>query len=386
MNARETRALMLVSLAVALITMTSLRGTRMLLALYALQFGAEAWVIGLLGGSFSFAPLFLSIVVGRMSDRKGARIPLIAGSLTGAAGILLPMAAPGIVTIFISGILCGVSAACYIGPMQNLIGQLSTKESRARSFSNLSLMLALASFAGPIATGWAIDAWGYASACLSIAIFSLLPVGLLMGGGTRLPRGGNGGEKAATGSGGLLHAGLVAMLAASAIVQCGLDMFQYYTPTYGSHLRLSASTIGVIVSMYSVSAIMVRFAMPVLVARYSQTAVLAAALLLGAGSFAAMPWFSDAVALCVLGFLFGAGMGLGQPITMMMTFASAPPGRSGEALGLRLAVNNVTQVAAPVVVGIIGSLLGLSAVFWAVGIMLATGALLTRWIDLDRGR
>ena len=99
-----------------------------------------------------------------------------------------------------------------------------------------------------------------------------------------------------------------------------------------------------------------------------------------------MPLFSDAVALCVLGFLFGAGMGLGQPVTMMMTFAAAPAGRSGEALGLRLAVNNVTQVAAPVVVGIIGSLFGLSAVFWAVGLMLASGALLTRWIDHEPGK
>ncbi len=378
---------MIVALAVALLTMTSLRATRMLLALFALDFGAEAWVIGLLGAAFSLAPLFLSIVVGRLSDRIGARMPLIVGALTGAAGILVPVMLPGITTIFVAALLCGVSAACYIGPTQNLIGHLSSKDNRARSFSNLSLMLALASFVGPVATGWTIDTGGFDRACVLIALLTLVPVALLMFAGAGLPKGAAAVDgEAGRGAAGIMHSGLVAMLVASAIVQCGLDMFQYYMPTYGSHLRLSASAIGVIVAMYSVSAIMVRFAMPSLVGRFRQETVLGGALLLGAVSFALMPAFDNAIALGVMAFLFGAGMGLGQPITMMMTYAAAPAGRSGEALGLRLTVNNVTQVAAPVLVGIVGTLLGLSAVFWSVGLALASGAVLTRWIDLKPGK
>jgi len=49
----------------------------------------------------------------------------------------------------------------------------------------------------------------------------------------------------------------------------------------------------------------------------------------------------------------------------MLTYHHAPPGRSGEALGMRLTVNKITQISIPLVFGGIGAVFGLAPGFWA---------------------
>jgi hypothetical protein len=80
----------------------------------------------------------------------------------------------------------------------------------------------------------------------------------------------------------------------------------------------------------------------------------------------------------LVSFVFGIGMGCGQPITMMLTFNASAEGRSGEALGLRITINHMARVIVPVVFGAIGSGFGLFPVFWVKAFMLASGGALTR--------
>ena len=82
--------------------------------------------------------------------------------------------------------------------------------------------------------------------------------------------------------------------------------------------------------------------------------------------------------LALVSFMFGLGMGCGQPITMMMTFSNSAEGRSGEALGLRITVNHLTSVIVPVVFGAIGSAFGIFPVFWGNALMLASGGAFTK--------
>ena len=76
-------------------------------------------------------------------------------------------------------------------------------------------------------------------------------------------------------------------------------------------------------------------------------------------------------------FLLGIGLGCAQPLTIILTYNHAPPGRSGEALGMRLTVNKLTQIVVPVVFGGIGSAFGLLPVFWANGAFLLAGGVVS---------
>jgi hypothetical protein len=71
-------------------------------------------------------------------------------------------------------------------------------------------------------------------------------------------------------------------------------------------------------------------------------------------------------------------MGCAQPVTLMLIFSRAPEGRSGEALGMRVTINQLTHIAVPVIFGTIGSMFGIAPVFVTNALILAGGGLLNR--------
>jgi predicted MFS family arabinose efflux permease len=134
-----------------------------------------------------------------------------------------------------------------------------------------------------------------------------------------------------------------------------------------------------VLAMFSAAAFVVRLIIPRLIAWLTEDRVLACAFFIGAASLIMLPFFTTAVTLAIVSFAFGLGMGCGQPITMMMAFSNSAEGRSGEALGLRITVNQVTKVIVPVVFGSIGSAFGLFPVFWANALLLMSGSAIT-WV------
>jgi len=89
-----------------------------------------------------------------------------------------------------------------------------------------------------------------------------------------------------------------------------------------------------------------------------------------------VPFCHSALPLAVVSFIFGCGMGCGQPITLMLMFSQSPQGRTGETLGLRLTVNNLMRVLGPAVFGSVGSAFGLVAVFVINGLVMAAGGVM----------
>lgn len=364
--------------ALALFSAVGIQAGRVLLALYALHLGAQPVAVGFLAATYSAFPMLLSLLAGKLADRFGSRWPLLFGAAGGACGMLVPYFFPGLPALYIAAAMNGLAFAFYNVSLQNLVGLLSNPQNRAQNFSNFSLVMSVASFVGPLLAGFSIDHSGHAATCLYVVVLSLVPVTMLAVWGRSLPGGTR--DAARTGSirDTLADPGVWKVLATSSLVHSGQDVFQFYLPVYGHGIGLSASTIGIVLAMFYAAAFLVRLVMPRLLGRFPVEAVLACAFYLGAASFLLLPFFSSTVVLALIAFTFGLGIGCGQPITMMLTFSHSAEGRSGEALGLRLTVNNLTRVVVPVVFGSIGSAFGLFAVFWGNASMLAAGGLLSR--------
>jgi MFS family permease len=79
-----------------------------------------------------------------------------------------------------------------------------------------------------------------------------------------------------------------------------------------------------------------------------------------------------------LAFVLGLGLGMSQPIVMSLLFSAAPPGRAGEAIGLRTTALNFVQTTIPLVFGALGTALGLAPIFWAMALVLAGGTAFAR--------
>lgn len=350
----------------------------MVLTLYALELGAPASAVGVLGGLLFLFPLLLSWPIGAAADRLGARGLLMFGSVCGAVSLALPFFFQALPVFFVAAALNGLALAFFHVTLQNVIGVMSKPEDRARNFSNFSLTGSATNFIGPLLAGISIDTMGHPAACLVAASQSGIAVVLLLIWGKVYPPATPQPQRAAGAGGAMLDREIVRMLVISGMVQLGYDLFQFYLPIYGHSIGLSASAIGGVLASLATATFIVRLFLARLVKRVPGPRLLVSVLLMGALGFAVVPIAHDGVVLGIIAFVFGLGMGIGIPLTVILMFANSPEGRSGQTLGIRLTANNLVRVAGPTVFGAVGSAFGFAAVFWIVAVILASGSLLAR--------
>jgi MFS family permease len=318
--------------ALALCFFVNLAATRVLLSLYALHLGAQAYSVGLVLAMFYAFPVLLSWPVGMLSDRFGSRWLLLFGAVGTALGLLIPFFVRHMAAIYLAAVLSGLALAAYHVTLQNLIGALSTPQQRTRSFANLSLIASSANFLGPLITGFSIDYSGHAFACVVVAAPAAVAAALLVLWGVMFPRGSLATAATASMLDTLADREIWRTLATSGLVQMGMDLFQFYMPILGHEIGLSASVIGMVLSAFALAAFVARLLMPGLVARAGEEALLSYSFYLAALAFLLTPFFKDALALALIAFVFGLGIGCSGPLTMILMFNQSAEGRSGEAL------------------------------------------------------
>ena len=367
---------MLVYLAVllSLLQGVSMRGAKMLVSLSALSVGATPFQVGLLAALFAAFPLVLAVYAGKSSDRVGVKRPIIGGSIMLALGIATPLVLPGLAGLMVCATLVGLGHIFFHVSIHNLIGAFGSGEARTRNFATFSLGQSISAFVGPALAGFAIDGLGFPPTHVMLAVVALLPAALLLAYPALVPART---RPAHTESGGSLEllksAGLRRTLIMSGVTLTGIELFTFYFPVYGRSIGLSASAIGLVMSSYAVAAFLVRMGMPRATRHLGEVGVLTASLFVAGAVYLAVPFVSQAPVLALIAFLLGIGLGCAQPLTIILTYNHAPEGRSGEALGMRLTVNKLTQIAVPLAFGAMGSAFGLIPVFWANGAFLLAG-------------
>lgn len=372
------------ALALTFIAFCALNAARVVLTLYALTLGAPASSVGVLGGIFYLFPLLLSWPIGSLADRIGPRRLLLVGAIAGTGALVLPFFVREIGALYVAAALSGLSIAFYHVTLQNLVGTLSAPDQRARNFSNFSLVGATTNFVGPLIAGLSIDHFGHAIASLVIVAFSALALVLLPLGWRRLPlpKPKSSPAPAATAvavtASVPADAGVWSMLIASAMVQLGTDLFQFFVPIYGHEIGLSASAIGAVLASFAAAAFVVRIFLPWLVKQAQPERVLRYSFYAGGAGFLMVPFFESAELLCVAAFMFGLGMGCGTPLTLMLMFNRSSEGRSGRTLGVRLTTTNAVRVLGPIVFGAVGTAFGIPPVFWINALIMGATGVMTR--------
>lgn len=355
------------------------KGARILNTLYALELGADPFAIGVLLAMYAVFPLLLAIYAGRASDRYGARVPLAAGMAVMSAGICLPFFVPSLATLFVSAVITGLGFIFVQVSGQALTGSLGTGEARTRNFNIYVLGVSTADFAGPVLAGLMIDFIGHVRTYGVLAILciaSTLGVAYLF---KRFPRAVKHAEDRRTHRmmDLLRSADLRRVFIAGAVVFAALDLFQLYMPLYGHSIGQSASQIGTVLGAFALATFVVRAMITWLVRRYGEERSLAWSMVAAGAAAVLIPFFTNFWVLIAIAFAFGLGLGLGQPLSVMLTYNYSPAGRAGEALGLRIALNNVIHVVVPVAFGAVGALIGLAPVFWTKSVLLGLGGYAT---------
>lgn len=340
----------------------------LLVPLLALRFGTGAGGLGLIVAGASLLPLVSAVPIGTYVDRWGARRVATVGFLGTTLG-LLPMAfAPSLLWLIVAFVVGSALQNAFIIGAQALIAALgSAGRSREAAYGWWTTAMAAGQVVGPIVAGVVLDAYGAGPAFAGVAVATATAFVLMLGlrtqvrsetvvppfrwsAGTALVRDRTVG---------------IAILTSAAAVWA-MTIHATFLPVHLETLAMSAATIGALLSLRSVAAVVVRPFMPQLVAllggRERTVVYTLVALALG---LAGVVWSPSPWAIGAWVVLFGAGHGLSQPISMVMVADRVAPRERGSALGVRLMLNRLAQVLAPIAFAVVADRAGLGAMFVA---------------------
>ena len=317
------------------------------------------------------------MAAGRLIDRKGILVPMRVGCVGLMIGAMLPAALPWLPVLFMSAPLLGVSFMAWQVAAQKGTGALGDPVDRARNFSMLAMGYSISGFVGPLIAGFAIDQWGFRVAFALLAALPLVPAIVLSTRRLQLPnleraspgRIAPGGVRALLREPILRRALLINLLFAM-----GWDLHSIFVPIFGAKLGLSASQTGIVLATFAAATFVVRLGIPMLMRYRSEQQVLVGALAVAGVVYMLYPLAGNALGMAALSFVLGLGLGIGQPMVMSQLHTNAPAGHVGEAVGVRMALVQGSSVFMPLTFGALGTSLGLTPVFLAVGASLAAGA------------
>jgi len=352
-------------------------GTRMAAPLLALQLDYDKAAVGLLLALFALPQVFFALPAGRWADRRGVKIPVrasVAVATVGGAGAAFWPIYP---VLCVTAVCAGAGIAAASIALQRHVGRTArTPAALKHAFAWLSMAPALANFIGPLVTGLAIDHAGYRAA---FALLAALPiVGWLC---IRSTRESTTDVASAVTSGTSWNLwrqpAFRHLLILNWLTAASFDVHGFVIPVLGHERGFSASVIGIILGSFAIAAAIVRIAMPTMASRMREWKIIAAAMACAALFFFVYPFAHSAIAMALCSAAIGMSVGSVQPMVMSLLHQTTPSHRHGEAFAMRLLLINASSVAMPVVFGAAGGVIGISSLFWLMGVAIGLGSRLS---------
>jgi MFS family permease len=351
--------------------------------LLALRQGFSPLAVGILLALFSLTQVFLALPAGRFADRHGLRRPVGWAVVASVLGVGLAVAFPVFPVLCLSALLTGGATGSASIALQRHVGRAAEGATELkRVFSWLAIGPAISNFMGPFAAGLLIDhagatagdATGYRAAFLLMA---LLPLGSWLF--VRPLRELRPAPVPLTPA---IHKtwDLLAepqmrrlMLVNWCLSSCW-DVHTFVVPVLGHERGFSASVIGSILGAFAIAATAVRVLMPLFASRLREHVVVTCAMVVTALMFGIYPAMQSPLTMGLCSVILGVVLGSVQPMIMSTLHQITPEARHGEALGLRLMAINASSVLMPLLFGTVGTVVGVSVVFWSVGLAVGAGA------------
>lgn len=361
-------------------------GIRMAAPLAALRDGHAAWAVGVLLGLFAAAPIALALKAGRLADRHGYHYPVrLAVALTVGGGLcaVLSTALPQgqFLMLCLAGLLTGAGANFGLIAIQRSAGRMADDPTELkRIFSWLGLAPALANVVGPVTAGVLIDLAGFGAAFLALSALPLanliwarrVPVEPVAAKVSRASR---------QNAWNLLRApGFLRLLLVNWLLSSSWDVHSFLVPILGHERGFSASSIGLILGVFAIAVAAVRVAIPAFAHRLREADVLVGAMLCCGLVFAVYPLAQSPWVMGACAVVLGLALGAVQPMIMTTLHQITPANRHGEAIALRSMAINLSSAVMPLAFGLAGATLGASALFWVMGVAVASGSAAARRI------
>lgn len=360
----------------------TMAGMRLAAPLLALRQGHSAASVGVLLALFALTQVFLALPAGRFADRHGLRRPFFIGMLMASVGCAAAMLFPALPVLCFAALCTGGGSGIVVISVQRHVGRTTHEPAELkRVFSWLAIGPAFANFIGPFVTGLLIDHAAFGDSPVSgfrvaFGLLALSPVcaWFWIRRTAETPRTPAPPKASRQSAWDLLNdPAFRTVLIVNWLQSASWDVHTFVLPLLGHERGMSASVIGTLLGLFAVAAAAVRLLMPLVAERLREGAVIAAAMAVTACVFVAYPFMQSALTMGICSVLLGFSLGSVQPMVMSMLHQITPQHRQGEALGLRLMAINASSVVMPMLFGAAGGVIGISALFWAVGAGVSCG-------------
>jgi MFS family permease len=360
-------------------------GMRMASPLLALREGYSEAAVGVLLALYALTQVFLALPAGRFADRHGLKRPVWLSVATATVGAGMAVAFPVFPVLCLSALLTGGATGAAVIALQRHVGRAAQTPTQLKQvFSWLAIGPAFSNFLGPFVAGLVIDHGGFRWAFFVMAAFPLVAWAWIRR-VHEAPLPERPVRAASARAWDLVREPMFRrLLIVNWFLSSAWDVHTFVVPVLGHERGLSASVIGSILGAFAIAAAAVRVLLPMLAARLHEWAMVAGAMVATALIYAVYPLMHTALTMAVCSVLLGLALGCVQPMIMSMLHQITPHHRQGEAVGMRLMVINASSVAMPMLFGAAGSVVGISAVFWTMAVMVGAGSRLALKLKGDR--
>lgn len=347
------------------------------LPFYAADLGVSLTVVSVIVSAAAIGTLVSDVPAGVVLHRIGLRRSMLIGSalvVVGTMSLALPLSAEAVVGL---RLLSGVGSALWGLSRHSFIAQTVDITNRGRSIAVFGGINRIGMFGGPALGGVIATVAGTSAAFLVAGALGLLA---FMAAVAFIPN-----DRAdVTAREGSRRKGwdLVATtlkthssdLTAAAVAQLFAQMIrqgrQLLIPLVGAtELSLNPAQVGTIMTVSAIVDMSMFFPAGILMDRFGRKFASVPSFAIMAIGIGLVPFTGSFLGLMLAGMVIGLGNGLGSGSMMTLGADLAPPGATGEFLGIWRLIGDVGMVAGPLAVGLIANQLGLRGS--AVALMLA---------------
>lgn len=356
----------------------------------ALELGADAALVGLVGSSFAVAPLIFAIVMGKWVDRGRDGTALLVGSSLAMLISIALIAVESLVFLFIAMPLLGIGHLFAMLGGQTMIAHRSADKRYERNFGLLTFYASVGHAVGPFVGGALADRGGVEVEEISALVFAVVLFILAALSVIPLARRSTIIKQVESLSGSAVRRVLSVKGYKSAIFVAGsstavVDVILIFLPVLGRELGFGSTQIGILLAIRALASMGVRVVLGRISDRYGMKFILNGGALVTMVGTIALAFIADFTVLAIAIAITGFAMGIGQPATMAWVSRISHPEHRGLAISIRLTSNRFGQVIVPAIAGAIAGG-GVGTVFFLLAGLQAASIFVTEKALPGRGK
>jgi len=342
--------------------------------LYAAKLGASVSQVGVIVATISYVTAFLLIPFGMLSDRFGRQKLLLGGlAVFTLAPLLYPLANnPGQLILFRA--VHGFAAAAFLPAAIALVVDLTPDTRRGTAIGWYTASLQLGLMAGPITGGFLTSQFGFDAAFYGCSAISFIGLALAFSRLRAIAHRPESIPVEASSSWRWLGQPLaIAVLLAPLLVAVGSGTIGSYIPLYGIGFGMTETDAGAIITAVYASSALLRAPAGRLADRIDRKLLLICGVGLSAIAVSLFSFFHGLAQFIVIGIIFGVGMGIAMPASLVMAADFSLAGGRGLAMAIPTCFFQVGLAIGPTAMGFVANTYGFKTMFLDCAASLAFG-------------